>query len=105
MTSLLLLSAGSRGLASFASFSVAARRILCRYHTGTTVAQADSFSPTLVPPATPDCATQLGTPAPIYTPQMPHIEQRIGFMGSGQMAEALAKGLINKGVVSADQIW
>jgi pyrroline-5-carboxylate reductase len=32
------------------------------------------------------------------------LDKRIGFMGSGQMAEALAKGLINKGVVTARQI-
>lgn len=35
---------------------------------------------------------------------MPPIDRRIGFMGSGQMAEALAKGLINKGVVTPNQI-
>lgn len=32
------------------------------------------------------------------------IEKRIGFLGSGQMAEALARGLINKGIVQASQI-
>lgn len=32
------------------------------------------------------------------------IEKRIGFLGSGQMAEALAKGLMNKGIVKASQI-
>jgi hypothetical protein len=34
----------------------------------------------------------------------PLVDRRIGFMGSGQMAEALAKGLINKGVVTPNQI-
>lgn len=32
------------------------------------------------------------------------IDKRIGFMGAGQMAEALARGLINKGVVTPRQI-
>lgn len=32
------------------------------------------------------------------------INKRIGFIGSGQMAEALARGLINKGVVSGDKM-
>lgn len=32
------------------------------------------------------------------------LNKRIGFMGAGQMAEALARGLIDKGVVSASQI-
>lgn len=35
---------------------------------------------------------------------MARVDRRIGFMGSGQMAEALAKGLINKGVVLPNQI-
>ncbi|KAI8476528.1 MAG: pyrroline-5-carboxylate reductase [Monoraphidium minutum] len=35
---------------------------------------------------------------------MPHLDRRVGFMGGGQMAEALAKGLINRGVVDAGQI-
>ncbi|KAF6241928.1 pyrroline-5-carboxylate reductase [Scenedesmus sp. NREL 46B-D3] len=32
------------------------------------------------------------------------LNKRIGFMGSGQMAEALARGLIDRGVVPASQI-
>lgn len=32
------------------------------------------------------------------------LDKRIGFIGAGQMAEALARGLINKGVLSASQI-
>lgn len=32
------------------------------------------------------------------------LNKRIGFVGSGQMAEALARGLIAKGVVNADQM-
>lgn len=32
------------------------------------------------------------------------LNKRIGFMGAGQMAEALARGLIDKGVVQASQI-
>jgi pyrroline-5-carboxylate reductase len=32
------------------------------------------------------------------------LNKRIGFMGSGQMAEALARGLIDRGVVQASQI-
>jgi NADP oxidoreductase coenzyme F420-dependent len=32
------------------------------------------------------------------------LDKRIGFMGSGQMAEALARGLLDRGVVRADQI-
>lgn len=32
------------------------------------------------------------------------VNKRIGFMGAGQMAEALARGLIDKGVVQASQI-
>lgn len=32
------------------------------------------------------------------------LQKRIGFMGAGQMAEALARGLIDKGVVDASQI-
>lgn len=32
------------------------------------------------------------------------IDKRIGFLGAGQMAEALARGLINKGVVAPQQI-
>jgi pyrroline-5-carboxylate reductase len=35
---------------------------------------------------------------------MAKLNKRIGFLGAGQMAEALARGLINKGVVQADQI-
>ena len=35
---------------------------------------------------------------------MTPIDRRIGFMGSGQMAEALAKGLVNKGVVTPNQM-
>eukprot|EP00798_Chlamydomonas_sp_ICE-L_P001349 gene1349-32711_t len=31
-------------------------------------------------------------------------EKRIGFVGAGQMAEALARGLIAKGIVAADQV-
>lgn len=32
------------------------------------------------------------------------ITKRIGFLGSGQMAEALARGMIAKGVVTSDQL-
>lgn len=32
------------------------------------------------------------------------VDKRIGFMGSGQMAEALARGLIAKGIVAPDNI-
>lgn len=32
------------------------------------------------------------------------LDKRIGFMGAGQMAEALARGLIDRGVVQASQI-
>jgi pyrroline-5-carboxylate reductase len=32
------------------------------------------------------------------------LNKRIGFMGAGQMAEALARGLIDKGVVHASQV-
>ncbi len=32
------------------------------------------------------------------------LDKRIGFVGAGQMAEALARGLMNKGVLSASQI-
>lgn len=32
------------------------------------------------------------------------LTQRVGFLGAGQMAEALARGFINKGVVQASQI-
>lgn len=35
---------------------------------------------------------------------MVKLDKRIGFMGAGQMAEALARGLMNKGVVTASQI-
>lgn len=35
---------------------------------------------------------------------MSPLNKRIGFMGAGQMAEALARGLIDKGVVQASQI-
>lgn len=49
----------------------------------------------------PDCTAE---PLPLRPPSMGPIDKRIGFMGSGQMAEALAKGLINKGVVTPNQI-
>eukprot|EP00798_Chlamydomonas_sp_ICE-L_P032364 gene32364-5055_t len=32
------------------------------------------------------------------------LEQRIGFLGAGQMAEALARGFVDKGVTTADKI-
>ncbi len=32
------------------------------------------------------------------------ITKRIGFLGSGQMAEALARGMIAKGVVASNQL-
>lgn len=32
------------------------------------------------------------------------MDKRVGFIGAGQMAEALARGFINKGVVRADQV-
>lgn len=32
------------------------------------------------------------------------LEKRIGFIGSGAMAEALARGFISKGVCRADQM-
>ena len=32
------------------------------------------------------------------------LDKRIGFIGAGQMAEALARGLIAKGVSSADKM-
>jgi hypothetical protein len=35
---------------------------------------------------------------------MTKLNKRIGFLGAGQMAEALARGLMNKGVVTGDQI-
>jgi hypothetical protein len=35
---------------------------------------------------------------------MTNLGKRIGFLGAGQMAEALARGLMAKGVVTADQI-
>ena len=31
-------------------------------------------------------------------------DKRVGFIGAGQMAEALARGLMNKGVVKAENI-
>jgi len=39
-----------------------------------------------------------------FDPQAMSLNKRIGFLGSGQMAEALARGLIDRGVVQADQI-
>ncbi|KAG2490355.1 hypothetical protein HYH03_011157 [Edaphochlamys debaryana] len=35
---------------------------------------------------------------------MPVIDKRIGFLGSGQMAEALARGLMKRGLVTAERI-
>jgi pyrroline-5-carboxylate reductase len=32
-------------------------------------------------------------------------DKRIGFIGAGQMAEALARGFINKGVCKAEHMW
>lgn len=32
------------------------------------------------------------------------VSQKIGFIGAGQMAEALARGFIDKGVITADQV-
>lgn len=32
------------------------------------------------------------------------LDKRIGFLGSGQMAEALARGLIKRGLVTAERI-
>jgi len=31
--------------------------------------------------------------------------KRIGFIGAGQMAEALARGFINKGIIKAENIY
>lgn len=33
------------------------------------------------------------------------MDKRIGFIGAGQMAEALARGFIGKGVCRADQVF
>jgi pyrroline-5-carboxylate reductase len=33
------------------------------------------------------------------------ISEKIGFIGAGMMAEALAKGFINKGVITAAQVY
>jgi pyrroline-5-carboxylate reductase len=33
------------------------------------------------------------------------LDKRIGFIGAGQMAEALARGLVSKGVVAAENIY
>jgi hypothetical protein len=50
-----------------------------------------------------DCtATSDASANPSAMPQ--HLEKRIGFMGAGQMAEALARGLIDKGVIAASNI-
>ena len=33
------------------------------------------------------------------------VSQNIGFIGAGMMAEALAKGFVNKGVIQAGQVF
>jgi pyrroline-5-carboxylate reductase len=38
------------------------------------------------------------------TATAPALNKRIGFLGSGQMAEALARGLMKRGLVSGDRI-
>lgn len=44
-------------------------------------------------------------PPPLPHPITDSMDKKIGFIGAGQMAEALARGLIAKGVVRADQIY
>lgn len=36
---------------------------------------------------------------------MAGVGQRVGFIGAGQMATALARGLVRSGVVAADRVW
>ena len=33
------------------------------------------------------------------------VSEKIGFIGAGMMAEALAKGFVNKGVIQASQVF
>lgn len=33
------------------------------------------------------------------------LDKRVGFIGAGQMAEALARGFINKGVIKAENVY
>lgn len=51
--------------------------------------RGDSFNPILPDARPPDCAAPLGaeSPVPLHAKRMPHLDRRIGFMGSGQMAE------------------
>ncbi|GFR45533.1 hypothetical protein Agub_g6926 [Astrephomene gubernaculifera] len=44
------------------------------------------------------------SPSTMATSATSVLDKRIGFLGSGQMAEALARGLIKRGLITADQI-
>lgn len=89
--------ANFRGLRKAAVCRGAAQRNACASPPATAAAAQCTFSPRLLAPP----SLQLTPPQAL----LKMADKRIGFIGAGQMAEALARGFINKGVCKAEHVF